>query len=91
MPRTDYIEKTVYELEGFEIIITQNGVNVRGDKFIPRQYDAAKMSKKSFTVREWQEKFQCQFPGYEALVLYEDGSIARGNTLLSTVRDSYRQ
>lgn len=89
MPRTDYIEKTVYELEGFQIVITQKGANVRGDKFIPRQYDAAKMSKNSFTVREWQDKFQSQFPGYEALVLYADGSVARGNTCLSTVRESY--
>lgn len=90
MPRTDYIEKRIYDTEGFRVVIMQNGMNVRGDKVIPRQYDAVRMSKNAFTVREWQEKFQNQFPGYEVQVLYADGNIARGNTLLSTVRDSYR-
>lgn len=89
MPRVDYIERTIWNIEGFQIAITQNGINIRGDKVLPKQYAAMRMSKNAFTVSEWREKFQSQFPGYDVQVLYADGSIARGNTLLSTVRDTY--
>lgn len=89
MPRADYIEKTVWDIEGFQIAIMQNGVNVRGDKNIPKQYVAMRMSKNSFTVGEWRAKFQSQFPGYDVQVFCADGSVARGNTLLSTIRDTY--
>lgn len=89
MPRVEFIEKTVWDIEGFQIAITQNGVNVRGDKVLPKQYSAERMSKNSFTVGEWRTKFQTQFPGYEVIVYLADGNVARGNMLLSTVRDSY--
>ena len=89
MPKVSYIEKTVWDIEGFQIRITQNGVDVRGDKVLPRQYIAARMSKNSFTVSEWKAKFQSQFPGFDVDVLDADGNAVRGNTLLSTVRDTY--
>lgn len=89
MPRIDYIEKTIWKIEGFQIRITQNGRNVRGDRVLLKQYTAGKMSKNAFTVGEWINKFQSQFPGFDVEVLYADGTVARGNTLLSTVRDTY--
>lgn len=90
MPKVAHIEKTVRSIEGFEIrIMYNNGTNVRGDKSIPKQYVAGKMSKSSFAVGDWKAKFQSQFPGYEVQVLNADGSVARGTTLLSTVRATY--
>lgn len=89
MPKVSYIEKTVWDIEGFQIKITQNGVDVRGDKVLPRQYIAGRMSKNSFTVSDWKAKFQSQFPGFDVDVLDADGDAVRGNTLLSTVRDTY--
>lgn len=89
MPRADVIERTVRNIEGFQIVITQNGADVRGDKIIRKQYVAERMSKNLFTVSEWKLKFQSQFPGYDVKVLNADGSEARGNTLLCTVRDTY--
>ncbi len=89
MPQADRIEKKVWEIEGFRIAIMQNGVNVRGDKFIPKQYIAMRMSKGTFTVGEWRAKFQSQFPGYDVQVFCADGSFARVNMLLSNVRDTY--
>lgn len=89
MPKVSNIEAFVRKIEGFEIKIMRNGIDVRSDKRIERQYEAGKRSKNNFTVNEWKEKFRSQFPGYDVEVLYADGSIARGNTLLSTVRETY--
>lgn len=89
MPRVDFIERTIWNIEGFQVRIMQNGQDVRGDKYIPVQYSAEKMSKNSFTVGDWKLKFQRQFPGYDVVVLNGNGTIARGNVKLSTVRDSY--
>lgn len=89
MPRAAFIERTIWNIEGFQVKIMQNGIDVRGDKGIPAQYIAERMSKNSFTVGEWKAKFQRQFPGYDVVVLNGDGSVARGNVKLSTVRDTY--
>lgn len=89
MPSVAYVEKKVQEIEGFRIAIMQNETNIRSDKIISRQYEAERMSKNSFTVSDWKAKFQSQFPGYDVNVYLSDGTIARGNMLLSTVRDTY--
>ena len=93
MPKASFVEKHIWNVEGFEVTITQivDGKvrDVRGDKMMPKQYSAERASKNSFTVSEWKEKFKYQFPGYGADVLNADGTKARGNTKLSTVRDTY--
>lgn len=93
MPKARFIEKHIWDIEGFEVQITQTidgrDRDVRGDKILPKQYEAERASKNSFTVSEWKQKFQIQFPGYNVNVLNYDGSKARGNTKLSTVRDTY--
>lgn len=95
MPKTSVVERKIWETEGFWVIITQNvggkERNLRGDKLLPKQYKAIKASKNAFTVAQWRAKFRLQFPGYDVKVLYADGSVARGNTKLSTVRGSYIQ
>jgi len=90
MPKIKHIEATVADVERFKIRIMQNGADVRGDKVVNKQYDAGKMAKNSYTVSQWKEnRFRKQFPGYDVDVLNADGSVARGNTLLSTVRYTY--
>lgn len=64
--------------------------DVRGDKQLPKQYEADHALKNTATVSSWKQlRFYKQFPGYEVKVLYADGSVARGNTTLGRVRDSY--
>lgn len=89
MARADYIERTIWTIEGFQVRIMQGGLDVRGDKNIPARYNADRMSKNSFTVGEWKQKFQRQFPGYDVEVLDGNGKKVRGNVKLSTVRDTY--
>ena len=62
---------------------------MRSDKNIPKQYEAERMTRNSFTVSEFKEKLRRQFPGYDFDVLNADGTIARGQTNLCTVRDTY--
>lgn len=89
MPKVKNVEKRIYDVEGFQVVIKKEGKDVRGDASLPTQYQAAKMSKNSFSVKNWQDKFQRQYPGYSADVLKANGNKATGQTCLSTVRDTY--
>ncbi|WP_234121181.1 hypothetical protein [Clostridium hydrogenum] len=84
------IEKRIYDIESFEVnIINPDGTNCRSDKSLPKQYEATRMSKNSFTVGEWKLKFKKQYPGYTVEVLDGSGNPVDGHTCLSTVRDTY--
>lgn len=90
MPKVENIEKRIYDVEEFEVnILTPDRKNVRGDALLPKQYEANRMTKNSFTVAEWKSKFKTQFPGYDVEVLDGNGNNVDGHTLLSTIRDSY--
>ena len=48
------------------------------------------MAKNSMTVSNWKEqRFLPKYPGFHVDVLDAFGIVMAGNTLLSTVRDSY--
>ena len=89
MPLIKNVEKRIYNIEGFEVIILCNGKNVRDDASLPTQYYAERMTRNSFSVSDFREKFQKQYPGYCVDVLKSDGTKASGQTKLSTVRDTY--
>ena len=90
MPKLAFVEKRIFDVEGFQVEFRdKDGRNVRSDKQIPKQYEAEKMSKNSFTVSEYKEKLTKQFPGYQFSILRSDGKKASGQTTLSTVRDTY--
>ena len=89
MPKVQNIEKRIYDIEGFEVDITKDAKNVRGDLQLPKQYEAERMSKNSMTVEEWKNKFKTQYPGYDVVVKKNNGEKASGQTKLATVRDTY--
>lgn len=89
MPKMSIIEKRIFDTEGFQVVFTDNGKNVRGDKQMPKQYEAERATRNSFSVKDFKEKLNRQFPGYDFKVLNADGSVAKGQTKLSTVRDTY--
>lgn len=89
MPQVKNVEKKIYDVEGFEVVIRHDGKDVRGDKDLPVQYKGIRMTRNSFSVSEWKEKFKKQYPGFDVDVLKNDGSKASGQTKLSTVRDTY--
>lgn len=89
MPRVDFIEKTIFNIEYFYVNIKKDGRNVRSDAVLPINYVAERMTKNAMNVSSFREKFNKQFPGYDVDVLFPDGTVANGNTLLGTVRDRY--
>ena len=89
MPRVRFVEKKIFDIEGFEACIRQAGRDVRGDASLPRQYEAVRMMRNSCTVSDFKNKFGRQFPGYDIDVLKANGNKATGQTKLSTVRDTY--
>lgn len=90
MPKIRDVEKRIFNIEGFEVVIRgQDKKDKRGDAEISRQYEASRMTRNSFSVGEWKEKFKRQFAGLEVDVLKGDGKKASGQMKLSTVRDTY--
>lgn len=89
MPKLSFVEKRIFEIEGFQVDFLDKGKNLRDDKQFPKQYEAERMSKNSFTVSDFKDKLGKQFPGYEFNVLLGNGRRASGQMKLSTVRDTY--
>lgn len=92
MPTVKNIERKIGNIEGFDVVMKQEGENVRGDKKLQKQYSKQIAAKGTYTVAKWiKKRFKVDFPGYDVDVLFFDGDKATGNTLLSTVRDSYTE
>lgn len=90
MPKLEFVEKRIFEIEGFQVVFKDvNGKNIRDDKKFPKQYEAERATRNSFSVKDYKEKLQRQFTGYEFDILNSDGTIAKGQTKLATVRDTY--
>lgn len=89
MPRTDFVERTIFNIEGFNVNFINNGKNLRGEVQQPHNYNAMRATKNTYNVAQFIEKLKMQFPGYEFEVILGNGNRARGNMLLSSVRDSY--
>lgn len=89
MPKVSYVEKTIYELEGFKVDFVQNGRNVRGEVDLPYNYNAVYQTKNSANVSYFIQKLQRQYPGYDFRVYDGNGDKVRGNMLLGNLRDTY--
>ena len=79
--------------EGFDIqVLSRNRRPVRvtlNGRLGP--WPHTRKSKGAMTVAEFKEKFGRTYPGYHCSVLTADGHMARGNTLLDSVRRSYTE
>ncbi len=79
------------DLEGFDVeVMDLDGrlanMKVNGEA----RYDYERAASGSITVSDWKEqRFGKAYPRYKCNVLNSDGTVAHGNTLLSTVRSSY--
>ena len=89
MPKVKNVEKRIWDKEGFDVRITKDGKDARGDKNISTSWPYEKQSKNSMTVKEFRDKFEEVFPGYSVDVLDDNGEAVIGNTLLGNVRDTY--
>jgi hypothetical protein len=94
MPLVKNVEKRIWDIEEFDVTIRHaDGRDMRGDKTGIPQYSAyERMAKNSWNVADWKaQRFYPIYPGFEVDVLDGTGQAVAGNTLLSTVRDSYSE
>jgi hypothetical protein len=90
MAKVKNVEKRIWDIEGFAVIIKFNGRDVRSDYTGLPQYPAyERMARNDMTVAAWKEtRFYPAYPGYDIDVLDGDGNACQGNTKMGSVRDS---
>lgn len=92
MPKVKNVEKKIWDLEDFSVVIKANGKDLRGDKQGLKQFEGEKASRNNWTVAEWKKKkFELQYPGLEVDILNGDGTSVDGRMTLGSVRDSYKE
>ncbi len=81
------------DLEGFDVeVVDRDGqvVDPKTNGFA--KFDFEKRARGSITVSDWKDtRFKKTYPGYDCRVLQADGSEARGNTKIATVRGTYEE
>lgn len=85
------VEKRIWDIEQFDVTIRHSdGRDMRGDRTGIPMYAFERMAKNSMTVAAWKEqRFKPTYPGFDVDILDAVGNAVAGNTLLSSVRDSY--
>ena len=86
------VEKRISDIERFDVRILhgRDHRDVRSDKGNVKQYGYKRALKHSKHVKDWRDGRYAQvYPGFVVEVLYADGRVAHGRTLLGRVRDSY--
>jgi hypothetical protein len=85
--------RAISDLEGFDIIVRQNGQEVdKKANGTLGSYPYEKRAKHNQTVAEWkQNRFEATYQGFTCDVLKGDGAIATGQTRIETVRQSYEE
>jgi hypothetical protein len=91
MPLAKNVEKRIWDTEGFAVVIRHgDGRDMRGDRQGLPPYPYTYSAKNSMTVATWvEQRFNKVYPGFRVDVLDGSAEPANGQTLLSTIRDSY--
>jgi hypothetical protein len=93
MPLAKNVENKIWDVEQFAVVIKHaDGRDMRGDRTGIPMYPYDRMAKNSMTVSTWKDqRFHPNYIGLEVEVLDGGGQPVGGNTLLSSVRDSYAE
>ena len=92
MPILKNVEKSIAQLEGFDIsFFHRDGKDAHGalDNIPTYKYQNAAMGR--MTVSDWKKnRFSQVYPGFDVAVYDGDGyEVTAGQTLLATVRETY--
>jgi hypothetical protein len=86
-------QKQIFRVEGFRAHIRHpgpGGRDVNDNRTGVPRYGSKKASADNVTVTKWKlSRFLAKYSGFQVDVLMGNGTAARGNTRLSTVRRSY--
>lgn len=86
--------RMIAEVEGFEITVTRadgTPVDVTGNGLLNKAWTYERKMKHGASVSDFRERFANTYPGFTCKVLNEDGSVAEGQTHLSTMRQTYEE
>lgn len=85
--------REIGDLEGFDVeFLEENGLVADVRKNGLKKYNFDRKAKGNITVSVWLDRrFRPSYPGYKCNVLNGDGTVAHGNTLLSSVRATYEE
>lgn len=91
MPMVKNVEKKIWDIEKFEVIMRNSGgKDLNGNKQDMPQYPYSKRASGEMTVNEWkQTRFYPNYVGLEIDVLDVVGIAASGQTKLKNVRKTY--
>jgi hypothetical protein len=80
-------KKQIEDLEGFKIEIFDGfGISADLDAQGLPAYGFQRKAAGTMTVISWKNRFHQNYPGFTCDVLHKDGSVAHGNSKLSSVR-----
>ena len=82
----------IFVREAFSIVVRHKRTGNRvqtGRNGILGPYPFSRKYKGTATVAVWRDRFEDTYPSYTCDVLKTDGTVASGQTLLDTVRDTY--
>jgi len=87
------VEKRIFDIEGFEVTIRDaNGRALKKNAQLRMYRNYERQAQNNWKVSEWKEqRFSPNYPGLEVDVLDGQGHVARGNTTLWRLRDSYSE
>ncbi|MBI5584515.1 MAG: hypothetical protein HY892_11895 [Deltaproteobacteria bacterium] len=92
MPKVMNVEKKIWDVEGFNVVFSRNGKNIRGDKNGMPQYLFSNAAKNDITVTKWKDlRINPNYPGIDVAVLDGDGNAVAGNSKVGSIRDSYSE
>ncbi|MCG5549577.1 hypothetical protein [Halorhodospira halochloris] len=81
------VEDQIMEVEGLRVVIlNQDGRNARSDMQGLQEWPFQKASKGSWTIAEWEEKFEEVYPSLSVAVVDQTGTPYYRNTLIGNVR-----
>ena len=86
------VERKIRRVEGFRArFLHLHGADVRGDRMGLPQYGYHRAAENDITVENWKAtRFRPSYPGFDVDVVDRRGNSVKGNTKLSTVRETYR-
>ena len=90
MPKVGYVERTIRNIDGIDVEFMKNKLNVRSEVQLPHNIIHKKSTKDYGNVAFFKKKLKDMFPGYDFRVLDGLGNVAHGNTLLGTLRETYK-
>ena len=89
MPQIKTVQREVEEVEGFQIRLIARDVKTSA-RIVSYRATYLRSARNSFTVNDY---IRCRasvfFPNFETIVLFADGSPARGRTKLARIRATY--